>query len=373
MSGPDSGNRPPWHRTLLLGLAVVVGLMAVVHPLRRWVVEPRRQALLGHLETPGRRLALASQFGFATAAGVSIRLAPGRPFLISGPLFGALPAQAMTLILGGFRGPYVMWLWVRVEDEKHKKIHFDLIDRYTKIAMLQSDYPQVWTFLAWNLAWNLPVQWQSLERRYQWIRRATEFLGEGFRKNPHSAQIAAGMGRIYSEKLGRSQEAEYYRRRVREEFGRSVFLVAYEWYDLARQVNERHNSLGRGLGKSVMYRQASHNLSYYAKELTQEMYDAFAESVKARADGRDADARKAYETGIRTLDEAVQAWKWAWRDWHDETLRFEKEEIMAMQLEIFRKFRADAEKTTRQLETLRNQLTYENLPETFQQLQRPEI
>jgi len=369
MSASGSGTRPPRRGTVLLVLAIVVGLVAVVHPLRRWVVEPRRQALIGHRESPGRRLAQASQFGFATASGASIRLVPGRPLL----KVSDLSAQAVTLILGGFRGPYVMWLWVKVEEDKHKKVHFDLIDRYTRIAMLQSDYPQVWTFLAWNLAWNLPVQWQSLERRYQWIRRAIEFLGEGFRKNPHSAHVASDMGRIYSEKLGRSQEAEYYRRRVREEFGRSVFLVAYEWYDLARQVNERHNSLGRGLGKSVMYRQACHNLSYYAKELTQEVYDAFAESVKARAGGRDADARKAYETGIRTLDEAIKAWKWAWRDWHDETLRFEKEEIMAMQLEIFRKFRADAEKTTRQLETLRNQLTYENLPETFQRMQRPEI
>ena len=369
MSGPDSGNRPPWHRTLLLGLAVVVGLMAVVHPLRRWVVEPRRQALLGHLETPGRRLALASQFGFATAAGVSIRLAPGRPV----SELSDLPAQAMTLILGGFRGPYVMWLWVRVEDEKHKKVHFDLIDRYTKIAMLQSDYPQVWTFLGWNLAWNLPVQWQSLERRYQWIRRATEFLGEGFRKNPHSAQIAAGMGRIYSEKLGRSQEAEYYRRRVREEFGRSVFLIAYEWYDLTRQLNERYDSLGRGLGKSVQYRQACHNLSFYARELTQEMYDTFADSVKARAEGRDADARKAYKAGVTQLDETIKAWKWAWRDWRDETVRFEKEGIMALQLGVFRKFGDQAADMVRQLETLRGSLTYDNLPETFEKMTRPEI
>jgi len=369
MSGAGASARPAWRGTLLLGLAIAVALVAVVHPLRRWVVEPRRQALLGHGESPGRRLALASQFGFATAAGASIRLVPGRRVLE----ISDLPAQAVTLILGGFRGPYVMWLWIKAEEQKHKKIHFDLIDRYTKIATLQSDYPQVWTFLAWNLAWNLPVQWQSLERRYQWIRRAIEFLGEGFRKNPHSAEIAADMGRIYSEKLGRSQEAEYYRRRVTEEFGRSAFLIAYDWYDLARQLNEQYASRGRGLGRSVLYRQACHNLSYYAKEQTQEVYDAFAESVTCRADGRDADARKAYEAGIRQLDEAIKAWKWAWRDWHDETLRFEKEQLMALQLGIFRKFRAEAEQTTHQLETLRSQLTYESLPETFSKMQRPQI
>ncbi len=369
MSGTDSGNRPPWHGTLSLGLAIVVGLLAVVHPLRRWVVEPRRQALLGRRESPGRRLTLASQFGFATASGTSMRLVPGRPALE----LSDLPAQAVTLILGGFRGPYVVWLWIKVEEDKHNRIHFDLIDGYTKIAMLQSDYPQVWTFLAWNLAWNLPVQWQSLERRYQWIRRAVEFLGEGYRKNPHSAQIAADMGRIYSEKLGRSQEAEYYRRRVREEFGRSVFLVAYEWYDLARRLGDRYGSLGRGLGKPVMYRQACHSLTYYAEELTQETYDAFAESLNARAAGRHAEARKAFDAGRGKLDEAVNAWNWARRDWHEQTVRFEKEEVMALQLEVFRRFGREAADRTGQLETLRSELTYENLPETFKRMRRPEL
>lgn len=369
MSGTDSGSRPPWRGTLLLALAIVAGLVAVVHPLRRWVVEPRRQALLGRRESPGRRLALASQFGFAAASGTSMRLVPGRPVLE----ISDLPARAVTLVLGGFRGPYVVWLWIRVEEDKHRKIHFNLIDRYTKIAMLQSDYPQVWTFLAWNLAWNLPVQWQSLERRYQWIRRAAEFLDEGYRKNPHSAQIAADMGRIYCEKLGRSQEAEYYRRRVREEFGRSVFLIAYEWYDLARRLGDRYDSLGPGLGKPVIYRQACHSLTYYAEELTQETYDAFAESVDARAAGRHAEARKAFDAGRGKLDEAVNAWNWARRDWHEQTVRFEKEEVMALQLEVFRRFGREAADRTGQLETLRSELTYENLPETFKRMRRPEM
>ena len=226
----------------VLSWLVLVGILAgLVHPLRRHI-ESKRQDLLGRHESPGWRLAQAAQFGMATASGTSVRIVPGAPLLE----LADLPAQAVTLILGGFRGPYVVWLWVQAEQEKQANLHFDLIDRYTKIAALQSEYAEVWSDLGWNLAWNLSVQWHSLDRKYQWIRRAVEFLQEGNRKNPRNAEIMAALGRIYSEKLGRSEEASYYRPRVRQDDGRSTFLIAYEWYDRARKANDRYGTLGGG-------------------------------------------------------------------------------------------------------------------------------
>jgi hypothetical protein len=376
--GPPAAGAPPpawgppradWRRAVLILVLILVALAGVVHPLRRYVVEPRRQALLGNVEPPGRRLALASQFGFSTAAGASVRLVPGTPAME----LGDVPAQAVTLILGGFRGPYVVWLWMKAEDEKRMKVHFDLLDRYTKIAALQSDYPQMWVFHVWNIVWNVPVQWQSMERKYQWIRRGIEFLGEGYRKNPRSAEIMAEMGRIYSEKIGRSQEAYYYRQRVKEEEGRSAFLIAYEWYDRARKANDRYDSLGRSLSKPVIYSQACHNLSYYAKELVQEAYDALKESVEARAAGREADARKAAQDGFRKLADAESAWQWARREWQDQALRFEKEGSPGVLLTVYKRFFAEADHWAAQTAALRQSLTYENLPEKLPGIQRPEI
>ena len=356
-------------RTVLLALAILVLVAGVIHPLRQRVVEPQRQALLGHREPPGRRLALASQFGFSTAAGASLRVVPGSPALE----LSDLPAQAVTIILGGFRGPYVVWLWAKAEDEKTRKIHFDLIDRYTKIAALQSDYPAMWTFHAWNMAWNESVQWQSLGRKYQWIRRGVDFLNEGYRKNPHSAEILGEMGRIYSEKLGRSQEASYYRRRVIEEEGRSTFLIAYEWYDRARKANDRYDSLGHGLSKPVIYSQACHNLSYYAEELSQEAYDACKESVEIRKSDRSAAARPAFDRGLRKLADAIHAWKWSRREWKDHALRFEQEGAPAVLNEVNQRFYREADQAATELEALRADLTYDNLPEKFPQMHPFEI
>jgi hypothetical protein len=359
-----------WRRGMALALAIAALLAGVVHPLRRYVVEPRRQALLGRHESPARRLAMASQFGFDTAAGAGIRLVPGRPALE----LADLPGQAITLILGGFRGPYVVWLWVRAEEEKQRKIHFDLLDRYAKIAALQADYPQVWTYNVWNIVWNETVQWQSRERKYEWIRRGIEFLTEGCRKNPHSAVILESMGWIYSQKLGLSQEAPFYRQRVREDEGRSTFLVAYEWYDRMRKANDRYGTLrGGGLGEPVAYSQACHSLSYYSQELTQEAYDALKAALDARDASGEAQARKAFQDGFRKLSDAIAAWTWARREWRDHILRFEKRGATSEMLSIYRRFFDEADGMVRGLEAVRSGLTYENLPERFKDLRRPEI
>ncbi len=353
----------------VLSWLVLVGILAgLVHPLRRHI-ESKRQDLLGRHESPGWRLAQAAQFGMATASGTSVRIVPGAPLLE----LADLPAQAVTLILGGFRGPYVVWLWVQAEQEKQANLHFDLIDRYTKIAALQSEYAEVWSDLGWNLAWNLSVQWHSLDRKYQWIRRAVEFLQEGNRKNPRNAEIMAALGRIYSEKLGRSEEASYYRPRVRQDDGRSTFLIAYEWYDRARKANDRYGTLGGALSTAVIYSQACHNVSYYATELTQDAHDALSQSLDARRAGDDDAAREKFLDGLRKLDEAVTVWTWARGEWRDHAVRFEREGIPSVLSAVYQRFYAEADTSARQLRELRAQLTYENLPELFPRFQRPDL
>ena len=362
--------RPGGPRLVLYGLAIVALVAAVVYPLRRYVIEPNRETLLGHVETPARELAQASRFGFETAAGDAVRVVPGSPTME----LGDMPSEAVMTILGGFRGPYVVWLWIKAEEEKDQKIHFNLIQRYTQIAILQSDYAQVWTYHAWNLAFNESVQWQSPERKYQWIRRAIEFLEEGQRRNPHSADIMGAIGWTYDLKLGRSQEAEYYRKRVLEEEGQSVFLLAYAWYDRARQANDRyHTLLHAGLSKPAFYEQACHCVTFYAMELSQQSYDTFKASLDARAAGREEESRRQFDIGRRQAAEAVGAWQWAAREWKDHFTRFEAEGISAMLDEVSHRFYDETSASADKMESFRRELTYENLPEKFKELRRPEI
>ena len=344
-------------RTALYALALLILLAGVIHPLRHYVVEPRRQAVLGNREPAARRLALASQFGFTTTAGTRVRLVPGQ----SETELRDLPTQAVTLILGGFRGPYVIWLWMSVEEEKTKRRHFNLIDRYTKIAALQADYPSVWVFHIDNLVWNVPVQFQSPEIRYQWIRTGIEFGSEGYRLNPHDAQIMAEIGRVYSDKLGHAQEAAYYRKRVKEDEGRSTFLIAYEWYDRARRANERHETLLHGLTKAVVYSQAPHNLSYFAAETTLAGYDSLKECLDLRRTRPEA-ARAALALGLKEVREAEPEWEWARREWRAQIVRFEDAGIAPTLIEAWRRFFNESDSAAKGLHALQAELTYDNLP-----------
>lgn len=357
---------PPGSRlkTLLYGLVLVLVVAFGVHPLRTHV-EAKRQALLGRNEAPGRRLALVSQFGFDAATGDSMRLVPGAPTSD----IEDLPGEAVTLILGGFRGPYVIWLWTKVEDEKQKKIHFDLLDRYSKIAALQSDYPEVWAFHYWNMLWNITVQWQSPERKYQWIRLGTRFLREGYRRNPHSADIMMEMGRGYMLKIGHSQESAYYLKRIREDEGRSAFLTAYEWFDRARKANDRYGTLHASA--VVSYSQACHAVQYYAIETTQDAHDEFQASLDACKAGHEEESRKRFQAAQKRLTEAIGAWQWAGREWQAHIARFEKEGTSPGLLTNYRRFLAVAEFSGKELESLRAEVTYENLPQLMEKIPRP--
>jgi|WetSurMetagenome_2_1015567.scaffolds.fasta_scaffold61162_2 hypothetical protein len=356
-------------RTLVYLIVLALVMTTVVYPLRRYVVEPRREVLLGHHETPGRRLALASEFGFDMASGCSVRMVPGAAMRT----LSDLPTETATVLLGGFRGPYVIWLWMKTQDERQGKGHVDLVDRYRQIAALQSDYPAVWTFLAWDLGWNVSVQWQSQEQRYQWIRVAVEFLREGARKNPHSVEILGQMGWIYAEKLGHSQDAQYFRKRVIEDEGRSTYLIAYEWYDRARKAGDRYGERGHGLSRTVQYSQACHAATYYATETTQNAYDALAASVEARKAGHADEAARKFAEGKTQMDEALRAWKWAHQEWQDHIDRFAKEEVSPELGAAYERFCHEAEEWTKNLQDDTKGLTPENVPDLLAKIKRPEL
>ncbi len=349
---PRTGTR--W--TVLYAAGLLVLLAGVVHPLRRHV-EDRRQKLLGRVESGGRRLARASEFAFRTAAGASYRTVPGRPQ----QTLRDLPAEAALLLLGGFRGPYAVYLWMQVEEEKQEREHFALIERYHKIAALQPDYADVWVFHMWNMAWNVSVQWQSLERKYQWIRRAIEFGEEGHRRNPRNAEIMRALGHIYLDKLGKSQEAPYYRRRVWEDEGRSPFLIAYEWYDRARTAHDRYGTLTGALGKPVVYSQACHAATDYATELTLQAYGLLEEAARAKLDGREAEAAERLAAGRARLADAVDAWRWARREWHAHGVRWDLPGTAPELKEVNARFHNNAARAVVDLEAFRGRLTSEAL------------
>ena len=72
------------------------------------------------------------------------------------PLDNAPPALAFTTVaLGGFRGLIANALWLRASELQEQEKFFELIQLADLITKLQPRFPTVWSFLSWNLAYNV--------------------------------------------------------------------------------------------------------------------------------------------------------------------------------------------------------------------------
>lgn len=124
---------------------------------------------------------------------------------------------ALALLLGGLRGPLVMFLWMTSETQKNEKNLEDFDTRVEWIRLLQPEFDTVHIFQIWNKAYNISVQMASLSNKYTTILDAIEYAKNVARQRPNNINIIASIGGIYFDKLGNSSEKQYYINRVRRE------------------------------------------------------------------------------------------------------------------------------------------------------------
>ena len=131
------------------------------------------------------------------------------------------PEVALGIALGAFRGLFVNLLWLRAENLKREGKFFESIELSRAITRLQPRFPRVWSFQAWNMAYNISVGTRTPEERWQWVKAGVDLLRkEGIPKNPSSALLHKELAWIYNHKIqGYSDDAnQYYKRRVAEEW-----------------------------------------------------------------------------------------------------------------------------------------------------------
>jgi hypothetical protein len=128
-----------------------------------------------------------------------------------------LDSFSLALLLGGLRGPLVMFLWTQSESQKSEKDLESFDTQVELIRLLQPEFASVHLFQIWNKAYNISVQMASLANKYASILDAIEYGRRTDEMNPNDINIINAIGGLYAEKLGNSSEKEYYRKRVRTE------------------------------------------------------------------------------------------------------------------------------------------------------------
>lgn len=181
--------------------------------------------------------------------------------------------EAIKLATLGLRGVAANILWSKAN-------HYKLVEDWTnfaatlqQISKLQPNYVAVWRYQAWNLSYNVSVEWDDYRDRYFWVIRGIDYLKEGIRYNEGDTRLVYDVGWFISHKIGMADERKQYRRLFREddEFNgtrplaeRDNWLVGKEWFRRAEELVASKGVPILGVSPLVFYSKAPNCQMSYA-------------------------------------------------------------------------------------------------------------
>ncbi len=137
---------------------------------------------------------------------------------------GDPPQVAIGIALGALRGLFVNYLWIRANTAKEEGRYFEAVELARQITRLQPRFPRVWSFHAWNLAYNISVTTHTPQERWEWVNAGIRLLrDEGLRANPSDMLMHRELGWIFLHKIGgfTDDANQHYKREL-----------AFEWHNV---------------------------------------------------------------------------------------------------------------------------------------------
>ncbi len=137
---------------------------------------------------------------------------------------GDPPQVALGIAMGAFRGIFVNILWLQATAAKEEGRFYESIELASMITKLQPRLAEVWTFHAWNMAYNISVTTHTPEERWQWVQAGLNLLRkEGLVANPNNMHMHKELGWMLLHKVaGYTDDAnQYYKRQF-----------AYKWHNI---------------------------------------------------------------------------------------------------------------------------------------------
>jgi hypothetical protein len=189
-------------------------------------------------------------------------------------------SETIKLATLGLRGVAVNLLWEKANYYKKVEDWTNLTATLEQLAKLQPNFITFWKFQAWNLTYNVSVEFDDYHDRYYYVRRGIQFLQEGEHYNTDNPQLLWDLGWFIGQKIGRADEYVQYRRlfKADDEFhpadrtleDRDNWLVGKEWYLTAiNAVDNKGKSLGRKSPRDF-YSSPSKSQMNYAEAIEEE-------------------------------------------------------------------------------------------------------
>ena len=128
-------------------------------------------------------------------------------------------AESAFAALGGLRSIAAEVTWFRADRLQEEGRYVELAQLAHTLTLAEPHVPEVWSYAAWNLAYNVSVMMATDEDRWRWVSAALRLLrDQGLRYNPESVELHRELAWMFELKIGADLDsaAPTYRRKWRE-------------------------------------------------------------------------------------------------------------------------------------------------------------
>ena len=128
-------------------------------------------------------------------------------------------AEGALAALGGLRSMAAEVVWFRADRLQEEGRYVELAQLASALTLMEPHTPEVWSYAAWNLAYNVSVMMPTHEDRWRWVEAGIRLLrDEGLRLNPKSADLYRELAWLFELKIGASIDdaSPLYREKWRE-------------------------------------------------------------------------------------------------------------------------------------------------------------
>ncbi len=221
-------------------------------------------------------------------------------------------SETMKLATLGLRGVAATLLWEKANYYKKVEDWTNLTATLEQLAKLQPNFVTFWKFQAWNLSYNVSVEFDDYNDRYYYVRRGIDFLKEGERYNLDNPDLLWDLAWFIGQKIGKADEHVQYRRlfKADDDFHpddrppeqRDNWLVSKQYYlQAVDAVDNKGKSLGRKSPR-IFYERPAKSQINYAEAIEEEGFFEKARRAWVRAGeewGQFGDLVIPHSTGVK--------------------------------------------------------------------------
>ena len=117
-------------------------------------------------------------------------------------------SSGVLAAMGGVRAIAAEVIWFRADRLQEEGRYVELAQLAETLAFLEPHTPEVWSYAAWNLAYNISVMMPTAADRWRWVMSAIRLLRDsGLRLNPGSPELCRELAWLFELKIGTDLDA----------------------------------------------------------------------------------------------------------------------------------------------------------------------